>query len=100
MTNLNVDTKVIKEFTGHVSNAVEGYKHIDDNIRRQTSAIKQGHGSKVVSATVSKPPDDDCNVKASESSTFNVRSVAVISKISDKKKCKKIKINIEFIESN
>ena len=57
LTNENVDTKVIKEITGHVSNVVvEGYKHLNDNQYRQASAIIQG---RVPIATVSKAPVEE-----------------------------------------
>ena len=68
MTNGGVDTQIIKEFTGHTSNAVETYKHISEEIRRSASAIIQGY--KVPTATVSRPSVEkgnskDCEIAAS-----------------------------------
>ena len=146
-------TKIIKEFTGHLSNAVEGYQHIDDNICRHASAIIQGRSGKVVSATISKPPVDescekdskvaasvlskgdiepiDCTAVHDDDGDFQAKQMEMctplkrkvqmkdkncrskvfeeiepqnicdlISKMSEKKKYKKIKINVEFIESD
>ena len=75
MTNEHVDTQVIKVFTGHTSNAVEGYKHISDGQRRVASTIIQGHAKKTPTATVSKPPDDSCNENVMAKATDSVKVV-------------------------
>ena len=62
LTNENVDNQVIKEFTGHRSNATELYKHLNDKQHRQASTIIQERGPV---STVSKPPaeESDSNVQ-------------------------------------
>ena len=90
MTNVNVDTNIIKEFTRHLSNAVDVYEHIDDNVRRHASAIIQSHKGKVASATVSKPPVDETCEKDSESAA-RVASTAVDNPMSNNDDCEVFK---------
>ena len=71
MTDEHIDTQMIKDFTGHRSNAVEGYKHINDNVHHHASSVIQGHAPKNVTATISNAPDDSEIGIESENATPN-----------------------------
>ena len=82
LTNENVDTKVIKEITGHVSNAVKGYKHLNDNQHRQASAIIQG---RTPMATVSKAPVEETVSNVLANSTVPSKVVEIKKSLTDLK---------------
>ena len=119
-----VEEQVVKEFSGHRSNAVRTYKVTPNSTHRENCKIIQGETTlKAPAATISKPPTDG-NESHSDSEVFEPPKMEMgtplkrgsdavepvsstsndtcnfIEKMSAKKKYKRLKVNIEFIESD
>ena len=75
MSNAGVPTKIIKECTGHRSDAVNKYQVTSTSQKEAFSKIVSG--KHLPSATVSAPPDTSfVNVTSSISNTTNDKKVA------------------------
>ena len=74
LTNENIDNQVNKEFTGHRSNAIESYKHLNDKQCRQASAVILG-GDPI--STVSDPPVEESDSNVQTCATKPVKAVEI-----------------------
>ena len=119
------DEQMIKNVSGHKSDAVRQYKHVNDSLRRKASAAIQGYSNESASTSVKSSPVKSCAQNNSDSDDF-VPCLQPITKfvrcrhsgkeqvlegsdtgdickfindIASEKKYKKIRINVELFDS-
>ena len=118
MYNANVDEQMIKDVTGHNSNAVRIYKNTSDDMHRDVSGKIQSYPKAM--STVSVPPkldqcdvkidsvDEnkgvDCTINAKPSSSKcdkvhksdNTSTCEMLQRMIDSRKYKKVRLSVEL----
>ena len=111
--------QIIKEFSGHKSNAVRTYKHSNDQMKWDNCKIIRGKGS-ITDAKHEVLPISDADMSDFDPKPMPIRTPMkrknevtssqiessdskcicdFIASVTSAKKYKKIKVNLEFIES-